>query len=74
MVKKFTVPDDNLEELIFQYCRDFTELERQGRFDPITGRDKEIDELILILLQLLHFMGQMDGKIPTTPALYVTQS
>ena len=51
MVKKFTVPDDNLEELIFQYCRDFTELERQGRFDPITGRDKEIDELILILLQ-----------------------
>lgn len=51
MVKKFTVPDDDLEELIFQYCRDFTELERQGRFDPITGRDKEIDELILILLQ-----------------------
>lgn len=51
MVKKFTVPDDDLEELIFQYCRDFTELERQGRFDPITGRDKEIDETILILLQ-----------------------
>ncbi len=51
MVKKFLVTDDELEELIFQYCRDFTALERKGRFDPISGRDKEIDEVILILLQ-----------------------
>lgn len=51
MVKKFTVTDDDLEEMIFKYCRDFTALERRGRFDPITGRDKEIDDTILILLQ-----------------------
>lgn len=51
MVKKFVVTDDELEECIFQYCRDITALERKGRFDPITGREKEIDEVILILLQ-----------------------
>ncbi len=51
MVKKFVVPDDALEELIFQYCRDYTELERRGRFDKISGRDEEIQNMILILLQ-----------------------
>lgn len=51
MAKKFLVTDDDLEELIFQYCRDITTLERKGRYDPISGRDKELDELTLILLQ-----------------------
>jgi ATP-dependent Clp protease ATP-binding subunit ClpA len=51
MVKKLTVTDDDLEEFIFQYCRDYTDLERKGRFDPISGREKEIDEVILIMLQ-----------------------
>jgi len=51
MVKKFIVSDDDMEECIFQYCRDYTALERKGRFDPISGRDREIDEVILILLQ-----------------------
>ncbi len=51
MTKNFKVSDEELEELIFKYCRDFTELARMGRFDPITGRDKEIKEVILILLQ-----------------------
>lgn len=51
MVKNFLVTDDELEELIFQYCRDITALERKGRFGPITGREKEIDDTILILLQ-----------------------
>ena len=48
---KFKVPDDELEELIHKYCRDFTDWARMGRFDPITGRDEEIDQVILILLQ-----------------------
>ncbi|HNQ92831.1 MAG TPA: AAA family ATPase [Alphaproteobacteria bacterium] len=48
---KYKVPDEQLEELIHKYCRDFTELARMGRFDPITGRDEEIDQAILILLQ-----------------------
>ena len=51
MKPDFRVSDDELEELIFKYCRDFTALARAGRFDPITGRDAEIDQSILILLQ-----------------------
>jgi ATP-dependent Clp protease ATP-binding subunit ClpA len=46
-----TVSDAELETLIKTYCNDFTALERMGRYDPITGRDKEIDDAILILLQ-----------------------
>lgn len=48
---KPVVSDEQLEELFHTYCNDFTALERQGRFDPITGRDEEIDDSILILLQ-----------------------
>lgn len=48
---KFKVPDEQLDELIHKYCRDFTDWARMGRFDPITGRDEEIDQVILILLQ-----------------------
>jgi len=49
MRKKVT--DDQLEECIHKYCRDLTYLAKQDRFDPITGRDKEILNSILILLQ-----------------------
>ena len=45
------VPDDELEEFFRLYCNDFTALDKQNRYDPITGRDREIDEAILILLQ-----------------------
>lgn len=51
MTKNFRVSDQELDELIFKYCRDFTALAREGRYDPITGRDKEIEQTILILLQ-----------------------
>ncbi len=51
MVKKFVVTDDELEELIFRYCRDFTMLDRKGRYDRISGRDREMKEVQLILLQ-----------------------
>ena len=49
MRKKVT--DDQFEESIHKYCRDLTYLAGQDRFDPITGRDKEITNSILILLQ-----------------------
>jgi len=49
MRKKVT--DEKLEECIHKYCRDLTYLAKQGRFDPITGRDKEIVDSTLILLQ-----------------------
>ena len=48
---KYKISDEELEDLIHKYCRDFTALARMGRFDPITGRDEEIDQAILILLQ-----------------------
>lgn len=47
----YLVPDDEFTELIRLYCNDFTALDKAGRYDPITGRDKEIDDAILILLQ-----------------------
>ena len=48
---KPTVSDEELETLFRTYCNDFTAMERAGRYDPITGRDTEIDDAILILLQ-----------------------
>lgn len=48
---KYKVSDEQLQELFHKYCRDFTEWARAGRFDPITGRDEEIDQAILIILQ-----------------------
>ena len=47
----FVVPQEQLDELLRNYCRNYTELARQGRFDPIIGRDVEIDNVMLILLQ-----------------------
>lgn len=49
--RNFKVSDEELEILISKYCRDFTELDRMGRYDPITGRDEEVEQSILILLQ-----------------------
>lgn len=48
---KLLVSDEQLEDLISKYCRNFTALAKLDRFDPITGRDEEIDQTILILLQ-----------------------
>ncbi len=47
----YLVSNEEFEELIRLYCNDFTALDKSGRYDPITGRDKEIDDAILILLQ-----------------------
>ncbi|MFA5592933.1 MAG: AAA family ATPase [Micavibrio sp.] len=47
----FKVPQDEFEDLLHQYCRNYTDLATEGRFDPIIGRDKEIDNVMLILLQ-----------------------
>lgn len=47
----YTVSDKDLEALIATYCTDYTALARAGRYGPISGRDQEIDETILILLQ-----------------------
>lgn len=51
MTKNFAVSDAQLEDMLGKYCRNFTTLAGMNRFDPITGRDEEIDQTILILLQ-----------------------
>ncbi|MGB1076856.1 MAG: AAA family ATPase [Bdellovibrionales bacterium] len=43
--------DEELDELFKKYCTDFTANARNNMYDPITGRDREIQEMILILLQ-----------------------
>lgn len=48
---EYKISDDELEKLIAKYCNDFTANARAGRYDPIFGRDKEIEQTILILLQ-----------------------
>lgn len=48
---KFVVSDEELEELIHKYCRDYTALDKMGRYDPISGRERETLEVTLILLQ-----------------------
>lgn len=50
-VWNYSVTNEELENLINNYCTDFTALARAGRYGPISGRDKEVDETILILLQ-----------------------
>lgn len=47
----FKVPDDVFEPLVERYTRDLTQLARLGKFDPVIGRDDEIDQVVTILLQ-----------------------
>jgi ATP-dependent Clp protease ATP-binding subunit ClpA len=47
----FVISQGHLDELIHKYFRNYTDLARQGRFDKIVGRDEEIDQVMLILLQ-----------------------
>lgn len=47
----FKVSDDELGTIIERYTRDLTELSRLGKFDPVIGREREVDELVTILLQ-----------------------
>ena len=47
----YLIPDEEFNELVRLYCNDHIALDKDGRYDPITGRDKEIDDAVLILLQ-----------------------
>ena len=50
----FVISDGELEGLLTRYTRDITAQQRAGKFDPITGRDEELDQTTLILLQRLR--------------------
>ena len=43
-------PEDTIEPLC-QYGKDFTELARSGKIDPVIGRDDEIRNVIRVLLR-----------------------
>ena len=49
--KSFNIPQNEFDELLKQYCRNYTTMAREGQFDKIVGRDAEIDQVMLILLQ-----------------------
>jgi ATP-dependent Clp protease ATP-binding subunit ClpA len=51
---KFRISDEELDGLLFRYTRDVTEQDRNGKFDPVTGRDSEVDRMVLVLLQRLR--------------------
>lgn len=50
----FKIPDKEFEGLLSLYTRDLTAIDRSGKYDPVTGRDDEIDKMVLILLQRLR--------------------
>lgn len=50
----YKIPDEQLNDLIYRYTRDITEQDKNGRFDPVTGRDDEVDQMVLVLLQRLR--------------------
>lgn len=52
--KKFLVSDEEFDGLLGRFTRDITAQDRAGKFDPITGRDPELDQMTLILLQRLR--------------------
>jgi len=51
---RLLVSDEELEGLLQKYARDITAIDRTGKFDPISGRDAELDQMTLILLQRLR--------------------
>jgi len=53
-VNRFVISDEEMEGLLSRYTRDITEQDRKGRFDPIAGREEEIDHMVLILLQRMR--------------------
>ncbi len=58
---KYIIPDEELEPLIHRYTNDFTAQDRAGRFDPISGRERELDAITLILLQRLRKNAMLLG-------------
>jgi ATP-dependent Clp protease ATP-binding subunit ClpA len=51
---RFVISDAELYGLIDRYTRDITAMDRAGRFDPVTKRDEELDQMTLILMQRMR--------------------
>ncbi|MGE3624021.1 MAG: AAA family ATPase, partial [Bdellovibrionales bacterium] len=50
----FVISDEEFNGLVSRYTRDITEMDRAGKFDPVTRRDEEFEHMTLILLQRLR--------------------
>lgn len=50
----FIISDEELNGLLHRYTHSITDFARDNRYDPITGRDDEINQMILILLQRMR--------------------
>ncbi len=48
---RFKISDEQLEDLIFRFARDISAQVARDRFDPIIGRDKELNDIMMILVQ-----------------------
>lgn len=44
-----TVADRQLEKFLIQYCANLTHKAKNSEIDPVIGREKEIDDIILVL-------------------------
>ena len=58
---KFIISDEELYGLLHRYTHSITDFARQGRYDPITGRDDELNQMVLILLQRMRKNVMMLG-------------
>ncbi len=47
--RNFKISDSQIEQAFAKYCQDLTELARQGKLDPIVGRDQETDQALKVL-------------------------
>ncbi len=47
----FKISDEQLEDLIFRFARDISAQVSRDRFDPIIGRDKELEDIMMVLVQ-----------------------
>lgn len=48
---RFSVADGSIENNIKKYGKDLTQLAAEGRIDPVIGRDKEIEDVMQLLLR-----------------------
>ena len=57
----YIISDTELNGLLHRYTHSITDFALQNRYDPITGRDDELNQMILILLQRMRKNVMMLG-------------
>lgn len=47
--KKYTYSDEQIETMLKSFGRDLTQMEREGKLDPVIGREKETEQALKVL-------------------------